>query len=106
MAQESVEGVFRAITDPKWGLMSSGCFEAPTGRFAAVEIPENDDERLKIQKTVFGGSNEIFDRIEPGWYFVIQRSPDNIIYDKCKNRDYALARFALARAAYVDWLES
>jgi hypothetical protein len=106
MAQESAEGVFRAIADAEWGLMSSGDFEAPTGRFRAVEIPANDDERLKIQEIVFGGSNEAFGSVEPGWYFVIQPSPDVLTYDKCKNRDYALARFALARAAYVEWLES
>lgn len=105
MAQESVEGTFKAIVDALWGVMSSGAFEAPTGHFAVVEIPDHDGERAEMADAVFDGASETFESLETGWYFVIQRSPENLTYDKCKNRDYALARFALARAAYEDWLD-
>lgn len=86
--------------------MSSGAFEAPTGRFAVVEIPEHPGERAEMREAVFDGTSETFDGMETGWFFVIQRSTSDLTYDKCKNRDYAFARFSLARAAYEEWADS
>jgi hypothetical protein len=106
MSQESVEGTYRAIIDAGWGVMSSGAFEAPTGRFAVVEIPEHDGERTEMREAVFDGDSETFDNMEAGWFFICQRSITDLTYGKCKNRDYALARFALARAAYEEWADS
>lgn len=106
MPQESAEATFKAIVEALWGVMSSGATDAPTGHFAVVEIPEHAGERAEMADAVFDGDNATFDDLETGWYFVIQHSPDELTYDKCKNRDYALARFSLARAAYEDWLDN
>lgn len=106
MAQESAGDALRAIAEAKWGVMSSGDTDAPTGHFTVVEIPEHDGERKMMRESVFDGVSESFDQLETGWYFVIQYSSDRLTYDKCKNRHYAFARFSLARAAYVDWLEN
>lgn len=106
MSQESVEDAFKAIAEAGWGVMSSGAFEAPTGRFTVVEIPEHPGERAEMREAVFDGVSETFDNMETGWFFILRRSPSDLIYERCKNRDYALARFALARAAYEDWADS
>lgn len=104
MAQMTVEGTFKAIVEAKWGVMSSGAIEAPTGRFTIVEIPALDGERAEMREAVFEDEDaETFDSLEAGWYFAIQSLPDTLTHDKCKNRDYAFARFALARSAYEEW---
>lgn len=105
MAQMTVEGTFKAIVDAEWGIMSSGAIDAPTGRFTVVEIPKHDGERAEMREAVFEDAADagIFDGIESGWYFAVESDSDTWTFERCKNRDYALARFALARAAYEDW---
>jgi hypothetical protein len=105
MSQESAGDAFRAIVEAQWGVMSSGATDAPTGRFSVVEIPEHDGERAEMCDAVFDGDNEVFENMDTGWYFVIQYSSNRLTYDKCKNRDYAFARFSLARSAYDVWLD-
>lgn len=107
MVQMSVEDTFKAIVDAKWGVMSSGLIDAPTGRFTVVEIPKLDGERAEMREAVFEDSDSgTFDSIEAGWYFAVQCPPDTLTYEKCKNRDYAFARFSLARAEYENWEDS
>ena len=104
MAQMSVEGTLKAIVDAEWGVLSSGAIEAPTGRFTVVEIPAHVGERAEMREAVFADEEgaATFDSMEAGWYFVI-RSDSGVEYDLCKNKSYAMARFALARSAYEDW---
>lgn len=104
MAQESIEGTFRAIVKALRAIASDGLHYAPTGHFAIVEIPEDESKRKEMRRVVFQGDNETFDGLDAGWYFVVQSSPDSLTYDKCESRDYALARFSLARAAYIEWM--
>lgn len=106
MSQVKIEDVLRGLIETKWEVMSSGSIDAPTGRFMVIVIPESKDERVAMRKDVVDGECEPFDVMESGWYFVIEYSPDHLIFDKCKNQHYALARFALARAAYVDWWDN
>lgn len=103
----SVEDTFKAIVDAKWGVVSSGIIDAPTGHFTVVEIPKHEGERTEMREAVFENEDAgTFDDIEAGWYIAIQSPPNTLTYEKCQNRDYAFARFALARSAYEDWEDS
>lgn len=107
MAQMSLEDTFKAIVDAKWGVVSSGIIDAPTGHFTVVEIPKYEGERAEMREAVFDNEDAgTFDGIEAGWYIAIQSPPNTLTYEKCKNRDYAFARFALARSAYEEWEDS
>lgn len=104
MAQMSAEGAFEAIVDAGWGVVSSGAFEAVTGRCTVVEIPAHDGERAEMREAVLESSDAgMFDTLESGWYFVSQFQHQPLTYEKCKNRDYAFARYALTRSAYEEW---
>lgn len=106
MTQMTVEDAFKALAEAGWGVMSSGAVEAPTGRFTVVEIPEHAGERAEMREAVFTDDNAgNFDSMESGWFFVTQSS-SGVEYDRCRNRDYAFARFSLTRAEYEDWEDS
>lgn len=107
MMQTGIEDVFKAIVDAKWGVMSSGEVEAPTGLFTIVEIPKTDGERAEMREAVFPDvTSGIFDNMESGWYFVIQYSKPSLEYYQCKNRDFAFSRYALAQSAYEAWADT
>jgi hypothetical protein len=107
MPQIGFEGTFKAIVGAKWGVVSSGLIDAPTGHFTVVEIPKHEGERAEMREAVFENEDAgTFDDIEAGWYFAIEFPPDTLTYEKCKNRDYAFARFSLARSAYEEWEDS
>ena len=102
------QGVFRSIITAGWGVQSRGEVEAVTGHFSVVEIPAHDGERAEMREAVFSDDPteaEAFDKVETGWYFVVESSDGSINPDKCKNRDYAFARFALASSAYEAWAD-
>lgn len=107
MMKVKAEEVFKAIADAGWGVMSSGNLESPVGYFTVVEIPDHAGEREAMKAAVFSeeSSGEAFDRLESGWFFLVQHADGSVQYGKCKNKDYALARYSLSRAAYEDWAD-
>ena len=105
-----LENFFNYLSgDTMWCDEESGHVESPTGHFALVEIPHNEDDRDYMFREIDAltghhfGDNESDERPDSGWYVVITDSSGFVHWQNYSTEDAACNAFDALEAEYAEW---